>query len=155
MSLMTRKSGFSLIEVLIVLMLLAVLASIAVPGYQAQVRRARRAEAIAAMLAIQQAQERWRTAHPDYASRLANPGLPEPGLPGLTQTPSGRHVLSTAVEDDTRSFAYTVSAVAAQSADDNCAHMQLGVLRGSLTQRSGPDARLDNGPADNRACWGQ
>lgn len=147
---MTRGSGFSLIEVLIVLLLLAVLASIAVPGYQAQVRRARRAEAIAAMLAIQQAQERWRAGHPAYASRLGGPGLP-----GLTHTPSGRHVLSTAVEDDTRSFAYTVTAVAAQPAGDHCAHLQTSMLRGSLTQRSGPDARLDNGAADNRACWGQ
>jgi type IV pilus assembly protein PilE len=150
MPVMTRGSGFSLIEVLIVLVLLALLASIAVPGYQAQVRRARRAEAIAAMLAIQQAQERWRATHPDYASKLG-----DSGLPGPTQTPSGRHVLSTAVEDDTRSFAYTVSAVATQPGGDPCAHMQLGMLRGSLTQRSGPDARLDNGAADNRACWGQ
>jgi type IV pilus assembly protein PilE len=150
MSVMTRGSGFSLIEILIVLVLLGVLASIAVPGYQAQVRRTRRAEAIAALLAIQQAQERWRAAHPGYAS-----GLGDSGLPGPAQTPSGRHALSTAVEDDTRSFAYTVTAVAAQPVGDNCAHMQLGMLRGSLTQRSGPDARLGNGPADNRACWGQ
>ncbi|HET7864568.1 MAG TPA: type IV pilin protein [Burkholderiaceae bacterium] len=147
---MTRGSGFSLIEVLIVLVLLAVLASIAVPGYQAQVRRTRRAEAVAAMLALQQAQERWRASHPDYAAGLGNAGLPGP-----TQTPSGRHALSTAVEDDTRSFAYTVTAVATQPAGDSCAYLQLSMLRGSLTQRSGPDARLGNGPADNRACWGQ
>lgn len=147
---MTRGSGFSLVEMLIVLVLLAVLASIAVPGYQAQVRRTRRAEAVAAMLALQQAQERWRASHPDYAA-----GLGATGLPGPSQTPSGRHALSTAVEDDTRSFAYTVTAVAAQPAGDPCAHLQLGMLRGSLTQRSGPDARLGNGPADNRACWGQ
>jgi type IV pilus assembly protein PilE len=147
---MTRRSGFSLVEVLVVLAMLAVLASIAVPGYQAQVRRTRRAEAVAAMLAIQQAQERWRASHPDYAAGLGNAGLPGPG-----QTPSGRHALSTAVEDDTRSFAYTVTAMAVQPAGDPCAHLLLSMLRGNLTQRSGPDARLGNGPAENRACWGQ
>lgn len=148
---MTRGAGFSLVEILVVLVLLAVLASIAVPGYQAQVRRARRAEAIAAMLAIQQAQERWRAGHPGYAAFLGDAG----GLPGPSQTPSGRHALATAVETDTRAFAYTVTAVAAQPAGDNCAHLQLSVLRGSLTQRSGPDTRLANTAADNRACWGQ
>ena len=113
-------------------------------------RRTRRAEAVAALLALQQAQERWRASHPDYAA-----GLGRAGLPGPSQTPSGRHARSTAVEDDTRSFAYTVTAVAAQPTGDPCAHLQLSMLRGSLTQRSGPDAGLGNGPADNRACWGQ
>lgn len=147
---MTRGAGFSLVEILVVLVLLAVLAGIAVPGYQAQVRRARRAEAIATMLAIQQAQERWRAGHPGYAAALG-----DAGLPGPSQTPSGRHALATAVETDTRAFAYTITAVAAQPAGDSCAHLQLSVLRGSLTQRSGPDARLANAAADNRACWGQ
>jgi type IV pilus assembly protein PilE len=147
---MTRRSGFSLVEVLVVLVLLGGLAAIAMPGYQAQVRRARRAEAIAARLAIQQAQERWRAGHPSYAASLG-----DAGLPGPSQTPSGRHALATAVETDTRAFAYTVTAVAAQPAGDNCAHLQLSVWRGSLTQRSGPDTRLANAAADNRACWGQ
>jgi len=150
MSVITRETGFSLVEILVVLVLLAVLAGIAVPGYQAQVRRARRAEAIAAMLAIQQAQERWRAGHPGYAASLGDAGLPMP-----SQTPSGRHALATTVDPGTRAFAYTVTAMAAQPAGDNCAHLQLSVLRGSLAQRSGPDARLANEPADNRACWGQ
>jgi type IV pilus assembly protein PilE len=137
-------------ELMVVLVVLAVLAIVAVPGYQAQVRKARRAEAIAAMLAIQQAQERWRAAHPAYAAQLGSDGLP------LAQrTASGRYTLATSIEADTGAFAYTIDAAATPAAGDPCAHLRLDMQRGSVVQRSGPDAQLANGPADNRSCWGQ
>jgi type IV pilus assembly protein PilE len=144
-----RPAGFTLIELLVALLVLAVLAAVAVPTYQGQVRKARRAEAIAGMLAIQQAQERWRAAHPSYAGRLGGDGLALPD-----RTASGRHALRTSVEDDTGSIAYTIEAQALSAGIDPCAHLRLEMHRGQFMQRSGADARVANGPADNRACWG-
>jgi type IV pilus assembly protein PilE len=143
-------AGFTLVELLIALVVLGILAMVAIPGYQAQVRKARRAEAIAAILAIQQAQERWRASHATYAARLGSDGLPM-----AARSATGRHALGTSVEPDTAGFAYAVDAVAGDAAGDPCAHLRLEMHRGSVTQRSGRDAQLGNGAADNRACWGQ
>jgi len=65
--------GFTLVEVLVAVLIAAILAAVALPGLAAQLRAARRAEAIAALLQVQQAQERWRSQCPCYAASLTAP----------------------------------------------------------------------------------
>lgn len=60
------RSGFTLIEVMIVAAVIAILASIAYPSYQEQINKARRAEAKAALLKTLQAQEKYYTKFNTY-----------------------------------------------------------------------------------------
>lgn len=65
-----RTRGFSLIEIVIVMAILAVLAVLTLPSFREHVLKGRRAEAREALLALQLAQERFRSGHPRYADRL-------------------------------------------------------------------------------------
>lgn len=60
------RSGFTLIEVMVVVAIIAILASIAYPSYTEQVRKTRRAEAKAALLQTMQAQEKHYTRFNTY-----------------------------------------------------------------------------------------
>src|SRR5574343_135853 len=66
-----RRSGVTLIELMLVVVVVAILAAIALPSYQQYVLKGRRAEAIAALNAVQQAQERYRANSPSYAATLS------------------------------------------------------------------------------------
>lgn len=63
--------GISLVEMVVVLALLSVFASMALPTWQQQLAKSRRAEAIAALTAVQHAQESYRAHHGSYALQLA------------------------------------------------------------------------------------
>lgn len=62
-----RRSGFTLIELILVLAMVAIMTSLALPSYQGVVRKSRRTEAQAALLDLALRQERWRSDHPTYA----------------------------------------------------------------------------------------
>ena len=53
------RSGFTLIEVMIVVVIVAILAAVAIPSYVESVSRAARADARAAMMTMMQQQERF------------------------------------------------------------------------------------------------
>ena len=76
--------GFTLTELLVAMVLAVIMASLAYPAYQGQLHRSRRTEAIGALLALQQAQEKWRGAHAAYAT-LAE-------LNGSGTVPAGQYV---------------------------------------------------------------
>ena len=85
-----RSAGFSLIEVLVVMLIVALIAVVAIPSYNDSVRKSRRSEAIAAILGVQNAQERWRGNNPAYTSSLtAAPTADPPGLGLSAATPGG------------------------------------------------------------------
>lgn len=67
--------GFSLIELMIALVIAGVLAAIAYPAYTSNVQRSRRADALAALTAVMQAQERYRSNVNNYASSLVDLNL--------------------------------------------------------------------------------
>ncbi|MFG6469012.1 type IV pilin protein [Roseateles sp. BYS87W] len=66
------QRGFTLVELMLATVIAAVLAAVAYPAYSAQVQRSRRADALAALTTILQAQERYRSNAPAYASSLQN-----------------------------------------------------------------------------------
>lgn len=150
----TRHSvaGFSLIELVITLVVVGVLTAIALPGLMQQIRKTRRADAVAAVLRVQQAQERYRATRPAYASSLDVDGL---NLPATS--PSGHYLMSSAAASGSEASAYVVRAQAQgpQAQDQACRYMVLSVTGGQLGYASGAQADAANvGPA-NRACWGQ
>lgn len=71
----TRRQGFTLIELMVALAIAGILAAIAYPAYTGQLQRGRRADAVAALTAVMQAQERYRSNVSNYASSLADLGL--------------------------------------------------------------------------------
>ncbi len=65
-----KKSGFTLIEVLIVVAILGILMSIAVPAYSEYIRRAHRAAAQQFLLDVAQRQEQYLLDNRQYATVL-------------------------------------------------------------------------------------
>jgi len=77
-----RKTGFTLIELMIVVAILGILMSIAVPAYNEYIRRGHRAAAQQFLLDIAQRQEQYLLDNRQYATALGPPGTP--GSLGMT-----------------------------------------------------------------------
>ena len=109
------RSGFTLIELMIVVGVIGILASIAYPSYLDYVRKARRTEVQSTMLDMQLQQEKYRVNHATYAS-----------LADLGTFTSDYYTFT--VPANTAS-AYTISAVAktgtSQASDTGCTTMTL------------------------------
>jgi type IV pilus assembly protein PilE len=146
-----RSAGFSLIELVIALAVVGVLAAVALPSLQQQIRKTRRADAIAAVVRVQQAQERYRALQPVYADTLGSGGL------GLgASSPAGHYLLSSSAASGAEGQSYSVQAQAqgAQADDLSCRYLLLRVEGGQLNQSSGPAADAGNNASANKACWG-
>src|SRR5687768_11401119 len=63
---MTRGSGFSLVEMMVVLVIVSVLAALAYPGYAGYMARTRRMEGQVALMNAMQQQEHYRAIHHTY-----------------------------------------------------------------------------------------
>jgi len=149
-----RAPGFTLIEALIVIAVVAVLAAIAVPAYQDSVRQARRADAVAALSAVQQAQERWRGNHAAYTPALtAAPTASPPGLGLAAQSPNGHYTIAI---DAATATGYTVTATAvpgsSQAADAGCQRLRVRVDGGNIFHGAAGTSGAFDESAGNR-CW--
>lgn len=67
-----QSQGFSLVELMVALAVAGIIGAIAYPAYTSQIQRSRRADAIAALTAVMQAQERYRSNVSTYASSLSD-----------------------------------------------------------------------------------
>lgn len=123
--------GFTLVELTIVVVVMGVLAAIALPSFLDSLRKGRRSEAFAALSAIQQAQERWRSNNPQYASSVSSLVIGSPTRPG------GYYTLSIDASSDT---GFDASAIAvsgtSQANDGDCARLGVRVARGNITYAS-------------------
>ncbi len=109
------RSGFTLIELMIVVGVIGILASIAYPSYLDYVRKARRNEVQGTMLDMQLQQEKYRVNHATYAS-----------LNNLGTFSSDYYTLTVPVN---MALAYTITAVAktgtSQASDTGCTTMTI------------------------------
>lgn len=142
-----RPAGFSLIELMIAIAVVGLLVMVALPTFMDSIRKGRRSEGIAAIAAIQQAQERWRASHPTYTTTLSD-------LPASATTPKGYYglALSAPTAPDTLAIGYDVTATAAssQAADTKCALLAVELRRGNLRYGSGTSS-IDW--TDANRCW--
>ena len=149
-------AGFTLIEIMIVVVVLALLAAVALPSFLDSLRKSRRAEAFAALSAVQQAQERWRSNNAAYSSNLtAAPTASTPGL-GLPATTTGG--LYTVALSDTSATGYTVSAVAvtgkSQAADTACRTLAVRLTGAQITYAGCNGCSLGTSDfAATNVCW--
>lgn len=142
------QHGFTLLEIVIAIVIVGVLTAVALPSFQGSIRKSRRAEAFAAISAVQQAQERFRSSNANYGN--LNSPADAATLPNLlTTTPSGYYVITVSSETAT---GYTAKATAqgAQAADAGCRMMGVRLANGSLSYGSGASALDWSDPA---RCW--
>jgi type IV pilus assembly protein PilE len=149
-----RRTGFTIIELMIVVAVASVLALVAYPSFIDSVRKGRRAEAVAALAQVQQSQERWRANNPTYTAAMANLKLDlKPG----NKTSSGLYTVSIEEVGGSK-YTATAQAVAgtSQSRDTNCTTMRVR-LKDSRIEYGGcngcalpaDDAEL----SDPNRCW--
>ena len=125
-----RSAGFTIPELMIALLVLGVLTAVALPSFIDSIRKGRRSEAFAALAAMQQAQERWRTNKATYTVDLAELGLPASSkYYEFTLSPP-----SASASD--RAFGYIVTAVGkdgtSQANDAQCRKLSVLVDKGSV-----------------------
>jgi type IV pilus assembly protein PilE len=142
----TSARGYTLTEIMMTLIIVALVASLAFPAYRGQLERSRRAEAIAALLILQQAEEKWRGQHNAYAD-----------LQALAADASTANKLYTLDIQQVSATGYVIAAraVGAQSNDRGCAVLKLSVSGGQTIMSSGADDSASNLEAANKRCWNQ
>ncbi len=138
---MYRKTGFSLIELLVTVVLLGIMASLAIPAYTAYVQAARRADARLALVQVSSQLEKFYSDNLGYTSNLGALGFVSAYSPERHYTisvagvsNSGYRVVATAVADGK------------QGGDVSCTSFSL--------DSSGRQAALDADGADaTDECW--
>lgn len=82
-----RRTGFTLIEVLIVMAVITILVLIALPSYREQIARARRAEARTQLLQAAQFMQRFYAANDSFQTDRAGGAVVDAVPPPLRQSP--------------------------------------------------------------------
>jgi len=138
------RRGLTLIELLVVLVIVAILTSLAWPSYRDSVFRSRRSDAMQSLAKLSQAQERWRTNNPAYASQLTDLNI-------SSGSANGYYTLSIPASS---AGGYTIRATAsstgAQADDTRCQVFQLVVASGNLTYSSSNSGGANSAPDP---CW--
>jgi type IV pilus assembly protein PilE len=135
-----RRSGFTLIELMIAIAVVAILASVALPSYNEYVMRSHRANARAALLQAAQWMERTATARGTYPLAAAIPA-------GVLFVEGGRYAIQ---PDSANGLNYTLTAIpnAAQSRD-RCASFRINQAG---TRLQVPTANVRS-PLSPQECW--
>jgi type IV pilus assembly protein PilE len=121
---MRRKMlGITLIELMTVVVILAIIVTISVPSYRRYLVRTQRTEATAALLQVQQAQEKFFLANNRYADDAELTPAPPDGLGLPDVTPHGNYSISIDSPTPTTYVATATPRLAQATDDPTCATM--------------------------------
>lgn len=139
---------------MIAVAVLSVLAAVAYPSFLDSIRKSRRSEAFTALSQIQQAQERWRGNHAEYAASVDNAATDvPPGLGLSATTPEGHYTVAIDAADATD---YTATASAnsesSQANDGACVRLRVRMDNGNLFYGSAA-ATGDFDEGSGNRCW--
>ena len=114
---MTKNSGFSLIELMIVVAIVGILAGIGIPAYQSHILKSHRADAQTVLLDLAARQEGFIAQNPaGYATSIsADTGL------NLGRTTSREGYYNLTVVANATSYVLTATAIGGQAKDTDCA----------------------------------
>ena len=142
------RSGFTLVELLIAVVVVGILLAVALPSFMDSIRKGRRSEAFAAMAALQQAQERWRSSNATYASST------DPGFATVTTTPGGFYSVSVAAGSNATNYEIIADGTGSSQANDGaCSRLGVrvegGTNSGAIRYASGSSFSY----AASNPCW--
>ncbi|VAW91562.1 hypothetical protein MNBD_GAMMA21-1087 [hydrothermal vent metagenome] len=149
---MKKKSGFTLIEVMVTVGVIAILAAIAAPAYLSQQRKGNRAEAINALAQISIEMNRCYSDNGGYTCcdnalilprLLNNPPLTNQGHYTIAIDPNTSAGLIGCKDD--QAFSITATAINDQADDTKCETFTI--------DSSGSRTALDNTAALQPTCW--
>ncbi|MGL5102675.1 MAG: type IV pilin protein [Plesiomonas sp.] len=121
------RTGFTLIETMIVVAIISIIAAIAIPSYQNHIIKSRRTEVLTQLLQGQLAQERLWLMNKTYSTNLANIGLIN----------STYYTFTTPISATANTYTLKATAIGSQTKDTNCTTLTLD----------------DKGNKTPAACW--
>ena len=141
-----HAAGFTLVEVMIATAISGVLASVAYPSFSGAMHKVKRCEALAALMQLEQAEERWRSDNSRYGS------LNEVGVASVAP---GRNYLLSVADPSATGYVAAAQATGTQAGDRKCQYLRLTFQSGDLATASGETESADNDAQANRQCWNQ
>lgn len=124
-----RKSGFTLIELMITVAIVAILAAIAYPSYTQYVRRAHRADAKTALLGNAQFLERNFTEANAYNKDATNANITQSSLPHTQSPGTGTAIYNIGLTVDASTYTLTATPASGGAMDgDVCGALTLNHL---------------------------
>jgi type IV pilus assembly protein PilE len=144
--------GFTLVELMVALVVVSILAAASVASYRQYLRRANRVDATAALLRIQNGEERFYLQNNRYAGPDELAAIPPDGL-GMTGTEHGYYDLEVQAGPDGLALGYVAAAQAApsgpQADDDECRTFFID----QSGRRGASTAGGDQSEAITARCW--